>query len=244
MIQSTFHQTDFSAFHVAIIMDGNGRWATNRGLPRIEGHREGSKAVRRVVESAPTFGITTLTLYAFSSDNWQRSPSEVNGLMSLFYDYLHSEKDRCIANGIRLSVIGRRDRLSFALRTAIDAAEAATALGQTMHLRLAIDYSARDSIQHAASRLNATTKISRETFSRMLAQVNHSGVVAPDVDLLIRTGGEQRLSDFLLWESAYAELFFAERMWPDFGAVDLEAAVKEFHGRQRRFGTVPLTAVS
>jgi undecaprenyl diphosphate synthase len=225
-------------------MDGNGRWATNRGLARVEGHKEGAKAVRRVVESAPAFGITILTLYAFSSDNWQRPANEVNQLMTLFYDFLHSERTRCVAHSIRLSVIGRRDRLSLPVRTAMEAAETATAHGQTMHLRIAIDYSARDSILCAASRLSMKAEIDRETFSRLLGHVNHAGDTSPDVDLLIRTGGEQRLSDFLLWESAYAELLFTERMWPDFNAVDLEAAVQEFHGRTRRFGAIPLTAAS
>ncbi|RJP23420.1 MAG: di-trans,poly-cis-decaprenylcistransferase [Candidatus Omnitrophota bacterium] len=235
-MQSTFQGINHSTFHVAVIMDGNGRWATSRGLSRSEGHKEGSKAVRRVAETAPTLDITTLTLYAFSSDNWKRPTNEVNHLMALFYEFLYAEKERCIANGIRLSVIGRRDRLSLPLRAAIKMAETATSFGQTMHLRIAIDYSARDSILRTASRLETRQEISRELFARLLAETNHSGAVDPDVDLLIRTGGERRLSDFMLWESAYAELVFSEKMWPDFDEDDLAAAVREFHQRDRRFG--------
>ncbi|MFH1738475.1 MAG: di-trans,poly-cis-decaprenylcistransferase [bacterium] len=238
-MQSTFQSSTPTPFHVAIIMDGNGRWARQRGLARIEGHREGAKTVQRVVEAAPDLGITTLTLYAFSSDNWRRPETEVNGLMRLFLKHLHSERNKCIDNGVRLSVIGRRDRLSLPLRTAIKATESATAHGQTLHLQLAIDYSARDSILRAAARLSPGIEPSRETFSLLLAEANHISGDSPDVDLLIRTGGEQRLSDFLLWESAYAELVFTERMWPDFDVDDLKAAIDQFHRRERRFGTVP-----
>jgi len=223
-------------------MDGNGRWATRRGLPRIEGHKEGSKAVRRAVEAAPDLGITTLTVYAFSSDNWKRPLDEVQQLMDLLYDYLYNEKDRCAAHGIRLSVIGRRDRLSPLMRAAIRAAESATARGTTLHFRIAIDYSARDSILCAASRWNRESEMTREAFLNHLAEIHHPGIPLPEVDLLIRTGGEKRLSDFLLWESAYAELYFTDCMWPDFGADDLRSAVMEFQHRTRRFGAVPLPA--
>ncbi|MFB3788664.1 MAG: di-trans,poly-cis-decaprenylcistransferase [bacterium] len=240
MIQSTFPQ--LNALHAAIIMDGNGRWATRRGLPRIEGHKEGSKAVRRTVEAAPDLGITTLTVYAFSSDNWKRPFDEVQQLMALLYDYLRNEREHCAAHGIRLSVIGRRDRLTPMMRTAIRAAETATARGTTLHFRIAIDYSARDSILRAASRWNGQTAMTRDAFLNTLADLHHPGVPLPEVDLLIRTGGEKRLSDFLLWESAYAELYFTDCMWPDFGAEDLHAAVEEFHRRTRRFGAVPLPA--
>ncbi len=236
-MQSSLQQYETS-FHVAVIMDGNGRWATRQGRPRVEGHHEGSKAVRRTVEAAPGFGITVLTLYAFSSDNWHRPGKEVGHLMKLFYDYLYAERESCIANGVRLSVIGRRDRLSFALRTAVEAAETATIRGQRLHLRIAIDYSSRDNILRAACRLNQREDVTRETFSHLLAEENYSGIDVPDVDLLIRTGGEKRLSDFMLWESAYAEFFFTERMWPDFDAGDLKEAVDEFHQRSRRFGAI------
>ena len=194
-------------------MDGNGRWATMRGLPRIAGHRAGADAVRRTVEAAPDLGVGILTLYAFSSDNWRRPPVEVSALMDLLDLYLRKETRRCLANGVRLEVIGRRDRLDQRLVAAIERTEAATAAGRTLTLRVAIDYSARDAILQ--------------------------GKIGPDVDLLIRTGGEQRLSDFLLWECAYAELIFSRRMWPDFDAHDLASAIREFQTRERRFGAVP-----
>ncbi|HVT17691.1 MAG TPA: di-trans,poly-cis-decaprenylcistransferase [Thermoanaerobaculia bacterium] len=229
--------------HAAIIMDGNGRWAIARGRPRTAGHAAGADAVRRTVEGAPRLGIATLTLYAFSSDNWQRPPDEVGTLMRLMRRYLAAEADRCAENGVRVRVIGRRDRLPPGTVQAIEAAEAATAGGDKLHLRIAVDYSARDAIVRAARRAGGGAEVSREEFSHLLADSPGEGPV-PDVDLLIRTGGEQRLSDFLLWECAYAELIFTDRMWPDFGAADLEAALREFHGRERRFGTVPAAPLS
>ncbi|MGD0014156.1 MAG: di-trans,poly-cis-decaprenylcistransferase, partial [Bryobacteraceae bacterium] len=231
-----------AGLHVAIIMDGNGRWATARGLPRIAGHRRGALAVRRTVEAAPKLGISTLTLYAFSSDNWRRPPEEVSALMRLFLDYLRKEAAECVANGIRVSVIGRRDRLPRTLRAAIAATQAATARGRALDLRIAVDYSARDSILGASRRWRRKGEPTREQFARLLAEANHAPGPAPDVDLLIRTGGEQRLSDFVLWESAYAELHFTPRMWPDFGAADLETALRAFHSRERRFGALPQAA--
>jgi undecaprenyl diphosphate synthase len=226
--------------HVAIIMDGNGRWAAARGLPRTAGHKAGASAVRRTIEAAPDLGISTLTLYAFSSDNWQRPQAEVGALMKLMRRFLHAETSTCVENGIRVSVVGRRDRLAPPLRKAIEAAEAATAGGRALHLRIAVDYSARDAILRAAARV-APGETSREVFSFLLADVHHTDP-APDVDLLIRSGGEHRLSDFLLWESAYAELVFLPRMWPDFDASDLRAAIDEFRSRERRFGRVPASA--
>jgi len=223
------------SLHVAVIMDGNGRWARARGLPRVAGHRAGSEAVRRTVEAAadPASGIGWLTLYAFSSDNWRRPAHEVEALLSLFGEYLRGETQRCVANGIRLGVIGRRDRLGAALREEIAAAESVTRAGSGLRLRLAIDYSSRDSILRASRRLAAGRgAITRERLSRELAGDSE----APDVDLLVRTGGERRLSDFLLWESAYAELVFMNAMWPDFTAADLQAALTEFRARDRRFG--------
>ena len=205
-----------SSLHVAIVMDGNGRWARRRGLPRVAGHRAGAAAVRRTVEAAPDLGVAALTLYAFSADNWKRPPGEVAALMRLLARYLRTESPRLVQNGVRLELIGRRDRLPVPLVAAIDAAERATAHGTRLHLRLAVDYSSRWAID--------------------------AGVILPDVDLLIRTGGEQRLSDFLLWECAYAELYFTETMWPDFGAAPLAAAVAEFHARERRFGGLPEAA--
>jgi undecaprenyl diphosphate synthase len=227
---------------VAVIMDGNGRWATRRGRPRIAGHLAGAKAVRRTVEFARRRGIPVLTLYAFSSDNWSRPQDEVQGLMTLFRRHLAAEVPRLAEHGIRLSVIGRRDRLAPDLVEAIKDAEEATAGGTEMRLRLAIDYSARDQIVRAASRLTAPRRATREHFTDALAEAAHDPLGAPDVDLLIRTGGEQRLSDFLLWECAYAELVFSRRMWPEFGDADFEAAIEEFNGRQRRYGGVPAAA--
>ena len=199
--------------HIAIIMDGNGRWAARRGLPRTAGHRAGADAVRRTIEAAARLGVGALTLYAFSSDNWKRPRREINALWRLFVQNLRTESANCVENGIRLEVVGRRDRLPRTVVAAVAAAEANTADGTHLHLRLAVDYSARAAIE--------------------------AGALLPDVDLLIRTGGERRLSDFLLWESAYAELYFTDRLWPDFDAADLEAAVNDFAGRERRFGGVP-----
>jgi undecaprenyl diphosphate synthase len=223
-------------------MDGNGRWAKARGLPRVAGHRRGAIAVRRTVEAAPKLGIGTLTLYAFSSDNWRRPPEEVSTLMQLFLEYLGKETAECARNGIRISVIGRRDRLSRTLRHAIEAAEAETARGRQLHLRIAVDYSARDSILGVVRLLNPGVEPNREEFARLLGEVTHAPDSSPDVDLLIRTGGEQRLSDFLLWECAYAEFHFTRRMWPAFEAADLETAVRDFQARERRFGAVPAVA--
>jgi undecaprenyl diphosphate synthase len=226
--------------HVAIIMDGNGRWAAARAWPRTAGHRAGAKAVRQVTEAAAARGdVGTLTLYAFSADNWKRPPREVSHLMRLFRKYLLAETARCVTNGIRLSVIGRRDRLSEPLLRAIEAAERATVRGTRMHLRIAVDYSARDSIVMAAAACGGSDAApSREAFAAAVAEAIHTPGGLVDVDLLIRTGGEQRLSDFLLWECAYAELHFTPRLWPDFGEADLDAALADFARRERRFGAV------
>jgi undecaprenyl diphosphate synthase len=218
--------------HVGIIMDGNGRWATRQGLPRVFGHEAGIKAVRRIVEAAPEQGIGTLTLYAFSSDNWRRPGPEVAALMVLLRRYLVDETEDLIRQGVELSVIGRRDRLPNGLPEAIAAAEEATIGGDTLHLRIAIDYSARDAILYAAAQAAAAGALTRADFSRLLT----GETALRDVDLIIRTGGEKRLSDFLLWESAYAELHFTERMWPEFDANDLDQALASFRGRERRFG--------
>ncbi len=205
-----------SGLHVAIVMDGNGRWAVRRGLPRSAGHRAGARTVRKIVEAAPTHGVAALTLFAFSADNWKRPPAEIAALMRLFARHLHTETPRLTEHRVRLEVVGRRDRLPAPLRAAIAAAEATTRGGASLHLRLAVDYSSREAI--AARRL------------------------LPDVDLLIRTGGEQRLSDFLLWECAYAELYFTPRLWPDFAPADLAAAIETFRQRERRFGGLPEAA--
>jgi len=220
-----------TGIHLAIIMDGNGRWAQARGLPRTAGHRAGATAVRRVVEAAPSLGIGALTLYAFSSDNWKRPGAEVGALMRLLERFLRAEAASCVEQGVRVEVLGRRDRLPGRVVDAIAAAERATAEGRVLRLRLAIDYSSRDAIVRAVGE----GARSREDIA---------GRMAPDVDLLIRTGGEQRLSDFLLWESAYAELYFTDVAWPDFDATALGAAVAEFQRRQRRFGGLNDVAVA
>ena len=240
-MQSTSQNSD-NGLHVAIIMDGNGRWAKARGWPRLAGHRAGAEAVRRTVKAARCLGVGTLTLYAFSSDNWRRPAEETSGLMHLFEEHLRTEAPKCLERGIRINVIGRRDRLSATLLGAIKSAERATATADQLWLRIAVDYSARDSILRAARHYRAPSPMTREDFAALLAQANHSSSIVRDVDLLIRTGGEQRLSDFLLWECAYAELFFLSTMWPDFGAVDLEGCIREFRARDRRFGALPVAA--
>jgi len=227
--------------HAAIIMDGSGRWAGARGLPRSAGHREGVEAVRRAVGAAPGLGIGTLTLHAFSSDNWQRPAREVRELMSIFEEFLRSSVAEWVAAGISTGVVGRRDRLKPSLVAAIEAAEAATLEGRRLRLRLAIDYSARDAILCAARSLANCEKAKPVEFARLLAAASHDRAPVPDLDLLIRTGSEERLSDFMLWECAYAELVFTDCLWPDFDAADLEAAVREFRSRHRRFGRVAET---
>jgi undecaprenyl diphosphate synthase len=227
--------------HVAIIMDGNGRWANTRGRPRAAGHIAGVKSVREIVRAASDLGVGTLTLYAFSADNWRRPTGEVSTLLRLFRSSLAEEIQECVANGVRLNIIGRRDRLPATLVRAVEEAEATTARGAKLWLRIAIDYSSRDAILFAASQYAsacgaaAAAPPSREEFAKLLCAVHHSAP-APDVDLLIRTGGEQRLSDFLLWECAYAELYFTPRFWPEFDKAELARAVSEFQRRERRFG--------
>lgn len=227
--------------HVAIIMDGNGRWATRRGLPRIAGHRAGVAAVRRVVEHAPELGIACLTLYAFSSDNWSRPAQEVQSIFWLMRAYLRLETERLRQRGARLQVIGRRDRLPKLLLREIEQAESATAEGRRLHLRVAVDYSSREAIARATAHVSAAASADLPPSTDVLRRMLTEALTAEsrDVDLLIRTGGEKRLSDFLLWESAYAELLFTDRMWPDFDATDLDMALGEFRRRERRFGSVP-----
>jgi undecaprenyl diphosphate synthase len=214
--------------HMAIIMDGNRRWAAGRGLGHVEGHNAGAEALRRIVQAAPGHGIATLTVYAFASENWRRHQSETAAMMALFSRYLDSETEALVRDGIRLSVIGRRDRLGEALVAEIERTEAATEWGDAMHLRLAVDYSARAAILDAARKAgaNATT----DDFAASL--VGECG----DVDFLIRTANDYRLSDFLLWECAYAELYFTPCLWPDFDEKELAVALKDFHGRKRAGG--------
>ena len=231
--------------HVAIIMDGNGRWATRRGLPRVAGHRASIVSVRRVVERSLDLDIARLTLYAFSSDNWRRPELEVQSIFWLLRAFLRLETERLRRRGVRVQVIGRRDRLPKPVLREIEKAEAITAGGSCLSLCVAIDYSSRDAITRAAIEVNALLSNRDSTgpdlFQPLLAQAltKEGG----EVDLLIRTGGEKRLSDFLLWECAYAELWFTDRMWPDFDATDLDAALQEFRGRERRFGNVSATSL-
>jgi len=211
--------------HVALIMDGNGRWAQSRGWPRLAGHRAGAETVRRVVEAAPGLGISTLTLYAFSADNWKRPQDEVAGLFRLFARYMKQEVAKLRKQGVRFEVIGRRDRLPGPLVSLIEETEKATDACNKLHLRVAVDYSSRDAILSAV-----------ESGARDRASL--SAALGPDVDLLVRTSGEQRLSDFLLWECAYAEFCFTDAAWPDFSEAGLREAVDDFRRRDRRYGSV------
>jgi len=222
--------------HIAIIMDGNGRWATQRGLPRTAGHIEGAKVVRATVEMAARADVNILTLYAFSSANWARPPAEIAALMRLFGQYLFTETRRCVEQSIRVNVIGRRDRLSENLLRAIEQSERSSAAGSGMLLRIAVDYSSQHSIVQAAQRAKRDSALTTEDFQRLLHEVNHCVYPAGEVDLLIRTGSERRLSDFLLWESAFAELHFSDCLWPDFDERRFRCALDDYSGRQRRFG--------
>jgi undecaprenyl diphosphate synthase len=212
--------------HLAIIMDGNGRWASRRGRPRWMGHVRGAHTVREVVAHCARVGVEQLTLYAFSSDNWKRPREEVGFLFELFASHIDRQLAALVANGIRFSMIGRRDRLPRALVAALEVAERRTAAGRRMHLRVAIDYSSRAAL-HGALALPGG-RLGLPTGSSIL----------PPVDLLLRTGGERRLSDFLLWECAYAELAFLDVHFPDLTTTDLDTAFADFAARERRFGDV------
>jgi len=237
MIESTLQCN--KSLHVGMIMDGNGRWAQNRDLPRIAGHLSGVDTIGPLISEAPALGISMLSLYAFSADNWRRPPDEVAALMALFEHYLDHETDRYREKNIRLTFIGRRDRLAVELVEKIEHAEYVTAQGTGLHLRIAIDYSSRAAIAHAAARVQRDPSLDPDQMLRVFSDELDGEPAARDIDLLIRTGGEQRLSDFLLWECAYAELLFSARMWPEFTADDLGEAVTEFHKRERRFGRLP-----
>ena len=232
-MQSSFDNKQTPA-HVAIIMDGNGRWASAQNLPRAAGHRAGIDALRDIVRAAPDQGIRTLSVYAFSADNWQRPPAEVAALMRLFSEYLDAETEDLVRDGVRLSIIGRRDRLAQGLVAEIERSESATQFGDALHLRVAIDYSARQAILTAARALSPDA--CEADLIRELA-----GDAGP-VDLLIRTSGEQRLSDFMLWECAYAELYFTQKHWPDFTQSDLAEALNAYRARSRTFGALPAEA--
>jgi undecaprenyl diphosphate synthase len=237
-MKRTTHTTPaYAGIHIGIIMDGNGRWAAARGLPRTAGHRAGLRTARMIVEEATRAGVGTVTLYAFSSDNWSRPTPEVTALMTLFRRALITESKRCLNNGVRLTIVGRRDRIPQSLVQTIHEVEALTAHGRNLHLRVAVDYSSRESIMRAAA-IAPAEGVNRESFAKLLATVDHDPFPVRDVDLLIRSGGEQRLSDFLLWECAYAEFWFTSRMWPEFSAEEFSRALEAFAGRERRFGRV------
>jgi undecaprenyl diphosphate synthase len=227
--------------HVAIIMDGNGRWAKRQGRPRWRGHLAGIESVRAVIRAAPDLGVDTLTLYAFSADNWKRPRSEVFRLFALLRHFCRRECAELCAEGVRVSAIGRRDRLPAAVLKTLEDTERATASGRRLHLRLAIDYSARtamtDAVRWAVRQANEGALRPEDLSPDLLDRTITRGVAAPDI--LIRTAGEQRLSDFLLWEVAYTELIFTNALWPDFRGRDLAAALEEFAGRERRYGGLP-----
>jgi undecaprenyl diphosphate synthase len=244
MNKSTLAVVPQAPLHVAILLDGNGRWAAAHGLARPEGHRAGVEAVRRIVRAAAGLGVGTLTLYAFSSDNWGRPLSEVASLLTLLEEYFRAEAGKCAAENVRLRVIGRRDRIPPSLSEAIKTAEKLTSACRGLELRIAVDYSSRDAILRAACWMLSSIEVSEREFAKRLGEVTHGSGPALDVDLLIRTGGDRRLSDFMLWECAYAELFFTPRMWPDFSAQDLREAVEDFQRRERRFGVLPEAAAS
>ena len=228
-----------SRLHVAIIMDGSGRWAEARGLPRSAGHHAGQAAVGRTWRAALDCGIRVLTLFTFSTDNWGRPEGEVAELMGIFEQFFRVEAPALAARGARVTAMGRRHRLPASLLQAIEQIEAASAAEERLHVRFAIDYSGREAILDAARRYQPSRDDSGESFARLLAQTESCGEPVPDVNLLIRTGGELRLSNCPLWEIAYAELYFTPRLWPDFGAADLHAAMQDFCTRHRRFGRIP-----
>jgi undecaprenyl diphosphate synthase len=227
--------------HVAIIMDGNGRWAKSRGLPRVAGHRRGADAVRRTVEAAIELGISYLTLYGFSSENWKRPADEVDDLMGLMRHYLRAEIADLHRNGVRVRVIGDRTRLSKDIVTLIDNAERLTRDNERLHLTVAVSYGARAEITQAARRLAKLAKdgklapeaIDEDQFAAQLFTAE-----LPDPDLVIRTSGEQRISNFLLWQIAYSELVYTSTFWPDFGKAELERALNDYHARERRYGAI------
>jgi undecaprenyl diphosphate synthase len=233
-----------TGIHAAIIMDGNGRWARKQGKPRWRGHLAGVDSVRDVVRASPDLGITTLTLYAFSTDNWKRPAAEVGRLFWLLREYCRREQDELLVNGVRVTHVGRRDRIPDKALRAVDALAARSAKGTRLHLRLAIDYGAQTMIAAAARRLaeevaagtRAPGDVTRDAFEEALT----NGV--PPVDLLVRTAGEQRLSDFLLWEAAYAELYFTPTLWPDFRRADLATAVSVYERRERKFGGLSIVS--
>lgn len=224
--------------HVAIIMDGNGRWASARGLPRVAGHREGAKAVRRTIEAAAREGVRYLTLFAFSSENWQRPPDEVQDLTFLLKHYLRSELEELHAQGVQLKVIGERERFGKALAQELHAAEQKTADNKRLTLVLALSYGGRGEIVEAVRRAMLSGLNPEELTEHQFSGFMYTAGI-PDPDLVIRTSGEQRISNFLLWQLAYAEIWFTKALWPDFDAEDFSAALEDYASRERRFGARP-----
>ena len=229
------------AEHVAIIMDGNGRWATNRGWPRLVGHRRGAERVREIVQACPDLGVRWLTVYAFSTENWKRSTEEVLGLMSIFARYIEREADKLAVGGVRLRFIGDRSRLDAKLQRLMAGIEARTAPFSTLNFTIAINYGGRDEITRAARALAldvAAGRLAPEavTDAAFAARLDTGGL--PDPDLVIRTSGETRTSNFLPWQAAYAEYEFTPTLWPDFTATELAEILSRFGNRDRRFGGV------
>ena len=228
--------------HVAVIMDGNGRWAASRHLPRVAGHREGARAVKRTVSAAIRHGVQWLTIYAFSSENWRRPAGEVLDLTGLLRQYLRTEIAELASNGVRIRFIGDRDRFDIGIRDDLAQAERGTVGNTKLNLTVALSYGARAEILAAARAMGEAVRdgrldpgaLTEDTFARFLST---DGI--PDPDLIIRTSGEQRLSNFLLWQAAYAELVFLDVLWPDFGDEHFAAAMADFSRRERRFGARP-----
>ncbi|MGC1304915.1 MAG: polyprenyl diphosphate synthase [Caulobacteraceae bacterium] len=228
-----------AARHVAIIMDGNGRWAKARGLPRTFGHRAGVSALKRTVESAADFGVEWLTVFGFSTENWRRPATEVSELMKLMKAYVSSDLDRLAREGVRVHVIGRRDNLPPDILDVIDRAESRTRHNDRFHLQVAFNYGGRADIAEAARRYASAMLAGEgadEGDREALFERHLSTADGPPVDLIIRTSGERRLSNFLLWEAAYAELVFQDVLWPDYGPEALGAAIAEYRARERRYG--------
>ena len=230
--------------HVAVIMDGNGRWAKKRLLNRIKGHEKGAEAVRTIVQTARKLNISTLTLYAFSTENWQRPQPEISGLMLLLRRFLQSERLTLLDNGIRLNTIGQIDRLPQGVRDDLKAVMAATATNQKMVLNLALSYGARTEIVDMVKSIVLAVQQGRLDSTAVTPEVVADHLYTrgmPDPDLLIRTSGEMRISNFLLWQIAYAEIFFTPTLWPDFGEDEFVTIIKNYQNRERRFGAVPST---
>ena len=226
--------------HVAIIMDGNGRWAEARGLPRAMGHREGVQALKRTVQAAPAFGIECLTVFGFSTENWRRPAEEVADLMGLVRSYVTSDLTRLAREGVRVKVLGRREGLPADIATIIDRAEAQTAHNGRFRLQVAFNYGGRSDLVDAAQR-HIDRVLAGETSGPLDEATFEAGLStagSPPLDLIVRTSGEQRLSNFLLWEAAYAELVFQDVLWPDYGSEALGQAVEQYRNRDRRFGAV------